>query len=88
MTLGSKLFNQMLENYKNIMPRKRAYFSKPRLYKEDYATKEELENLVWKMPLNKVSEYFGISVDYVKKWCNEWNILKIRKLVENKEKQN
>lgn len=46
LTLGSDLFNRMLTNYKKSMPRKRVSFTKPRIYKEDYTTKEELMKLV------------------------------------------
>ena len=54
------------------MPRKRVSFTKPRNYKEDYTTKEELRKLVWEMPLYKVAEIFKTTVDYIKKWCYEW----------------
>ena len=72
LNLGSDLFNRMLTNYKKSMPRKRVSFTKPRIYKEDYTTKEELRKLVWEMPLYKVAEIFKTTVDYIKKWCYEW----------------
>ncbi len=74
MALGSSLFNQMLTNCKNSISRKRFNYVKPRQIKEDYIIKEELQNLVWKMPLNNVAEKLSTTTGYIKKWCVEWGI--------------
>ena len=74
LALGSNLFNKMLKNYPYSIERKRKIYVKPRKHKEDYITREELDILVWKMPLKNIAEILKITTEYVKKWCDEWEI--------------
>jgi hypothetical protein len=64
----------MLKNYQNSLKRKRINYTKPRKYKEDYTTREELDKLIWDMPMTEIAKDLNVSTDYVKKWCDEWDI--------------
>ena len=64
----------MIKNYPYSIERKRKIYVKPRKHKEDYITREELDKLVWKMPLKNIAEILKITTEYVKKWCDEWEI--------------
>ena len=86
MTIGVELFNEMLKNYQGSLPRKRHLVS----YKEQLEiirnssdlnskrkfkiTKEELEILVWKIPLAKIGDKYGVNPRAVKYWCIKWGI--------------
>ena len=87
--LGADFFNEMLINYKKSLPRKRIPLQSSKEKRERAIklakakikfsfTKEDLENLVWKMPHTKIAklhkELFAVSIkshlvgDYFRKW--------------------
>ena len=88
MALGSKLFNEMLDNYKESLPRKRHKFrtEEERIealkenawrggHKKKFeASKQELEKLINLIPLYKIGEKYGVSDKTVKKYCVRWGI--------------
>ncbi len=75
--LGADLFNEMLDNYEESLPRKRIRFQSTEERrkraierfsgaKKFKFTKEELKDMVWKYPLKRIAEIheerFGISI--------------------------
>ncbi len=71
LSLGAKLFNEMMYNYRRSLPRKRKLFElkeEKAIRLANYAisrkkfkfTKLQLEKLVWEMPLNKIAELHNI----------------------------
>lgn len=85
--LGADIFNEMLNNYKKTLSRKRIRFMGSELSKKNASgarkfklTKKELKNLIWEMPKYKIAELhvkrYGIkvSVDTITYWCKKWNI--------------
>ncbi|MFW9873496.1 MAG: hypothetical protein ACFFG0_10365 [Candidatus Thorarchaeota archaeon] len=86
MSIGVKLFNEMIANYQESLPRKRrlvSYNEKLEIIrnssdlistKKFKITKEELEDLVWKMPLTKIGANYGVNSRTVKYWCIKWGI--------------
>ncbi|MHA2281733.1 MAG: LAGLIDADG family homing endonuclease [Promethearchaeota archaeon] len=88
LALGSDLFNEMLDNYKDSLPRKRNRFKteEERIesikenawhgsHKRKFIIKQqELEKLVDLMPLYKIGEKFNVSGKTVKKYCMKWGI--------------
>ena len=70
----------MMDNYKNSLPRKRRRFWEPGEKRKSptkfTGTKEDLEKLVWKMPLKKISEKYGLSGGSISKICRKWKIKK------------
>ncbi len=88
LALGSCLFNEMLDNYKDSLPRKRNRFKteeeriesiKKNAWNGSHRTKfkissQELEELASLMPLYKIGERFGVSGKTVKKYCTKWGI--------------
>ena len=87
--LGKKLFNEMLDNYKNSLTRKRHTFStgseriakiKENAWKGSHKrklkmTKTELENLVWKLPKSKIAKIYHVSDSTIGKWCRKLGII-------------
>jgi len=75
LSLGGKLFNEMMNNYKNSLERKRKIF---RVSKKatlmGQIKKEELEKLVWKMQIKDICEKYGIYRPILVEICNEWEI--------------
>jgi len=93
MSLGAKLFNEMLENYKKSLQRKRIWLqSKEEKIKRAIElankkkklmfTKEELEELIWKMSMVKIAkkheDIYGIKINNrtIGKYVEKWNIKK------------
>ncbi len=89
--LGAKLFNEMLENYKKSLPRKRiklstkeermerakqACIGKNQSGKLSDLTKEKLEKLVWEMPFIEIGKLFECSGRTVGKRCEKFEIQK------------
>ena len=88
LALGSVLFNEMLDNYKNSLPRKRNRFKteeeriksiKEKAWHGSHKRKfiisrRELENLTNIMPLYKIGEKFDVSGKTVRKYCIKWGI--------------
>jgi hypothetical protein len=90
MCLGAKLFNEMMDNYKNSLPRKRKYFytNEERIRKIRESpksigqkkrfdiSKKELEKLVWDIPTVKIAEKFNVSDKAIAKRCKKYRIEK------------
>lgn len=88
LALGSELFNEMLDNYRDSLPRKRNRFKteeeRIKSIKENawngshkrkfIISKQELEKLANLMPLYKIGEKFDVSGKTVKKYCTKWGI--------------
>ena len=75
LSLGAKLFNEMLDNYLDSLPRKRKYFRVPsRILFEDSISKEILSKLVWKIPIRNISEIFHTYPKIVRETCDKWEI--------------
>ncbi len=88
LALGAVLFNEMLDNYKWSLPRKRFRFKteEERIesirvkawhgsHKRKFIiTQHELKNLVDLLPLYKIGEKFNVSGKTVKKYCMKWGI--------------
>lgn len=88
MALGSKLFNEMLDNYEFSLPRKRCRFKteeeriislKKQAWKGSHKrkfeiSKNKLMKLVQVMPLYKIGNKYGVSNTTVKKYCVKWGI--------------
>lgn len=90
MNLGAEMFNEMMDNYSDSMPRKRLYFctkEEKRRRSEKASmnnnrkkklviTREELERLVWEMPSERVAEKYGVSGKLIGKRCKQLGIEK------------
>lgn len=93
MSLGAEIFNEMMDNFENSLPRKRKVFKTKEekvMILAKYAnkrkkfrfTKEQLEELVWKMPLKDIAinhknlYEVSISTALVSQYCKKWNINK------------
>lgn len=90
MSLGAPLFNEMMGNYKNSLPRKRNYFStkeerarkaaeasRENTGKEKfYISKGALKNLVWQVPATEIAKRFGVSSNAIAKRCERLGIEK------------
>ena len=88
LALGSSLFNEMLDNYKDSLPRKRNRFKTEEERIESIKknawngsrrrkfiiSRHELEELASLMPLYRIGERFGVSGKTVKKYCTKWGI--------------
>jgi len=88
MSLGVNLYNEMLATYQNSLPRKRHNFTTESERKSKSREKawrlsrnksklsmEVLKELVWKLPLYKIGNIFGVSDKVIKKWCIKWGIV-------------
>jgi len=78
MSLGSKLFNEMMSNYENSLERKRNTFE-IRRYKvkesfEKKLTKEKLQNLVLKKSIVKIAAKYKVTHRNVTDLCKKWGI--------------
>lgn len=92
MSLGANLFNEMMDNYVDSLPRKRKHFctNKERVEKIKQTVNEstgrhkrkfdisddDLKRIVWEMPSSKIAEKFGISDVAVAKRCKKLGIEK------------
>ncbi len=80
--LGAELFNQMLDNYKKSMPKKRVRLVTPKELK-GRNTKiiitidiiEEIQKLVSIVPIKELCAYYGISSSRLGQICRENNII-------------
>ncbi|TFG19560.1 MAG: hypothetical protein EU533_06675 [Promethearchaeota archaeon] len=86
--LGAKLFNEMLDNYKDSLKRKRIRFisEEERIQRIKHSTYNNgnlkkftinnpfLANLVWKIPKTKIAEIYGVSDSLIGKYCRKWKI--------------
>lgn len=75
LSLGGKLFNELLDNYNNSLERKRKKFRIPsKKIFEDSITKDKLQNLVWTVPIKEICKKFGVYHRVVVELCEKWNI--------------
>ena len=78
MYLGAITFNQMMNNYKHSLPRKRGRFREPGEPRKNpspfLGTKTELRNLVFKKPMTEIAKDYGVSAATIAKYCKKWNI--------------
>ena len=86
MSLGVELYNEMLANYQNSLPRKRHLptpqermikirnsTNYPKKWKISI-TKEELKNLVWKLPISRTASRYNVEHSTIRYWCIKWKI--------------
>lgn len=90
MNLGSELFNEMMDNYADSLPRKRNHFctnvERVDLIKQNAwkggterkfnISKKELTRLVWEMPSERIAEKYGVSGRLITKRCEQLGIEK------------
>ena len=87
MHLRAKLFNEMMDNYNDSLPRKRRRFSTPEEKaaeaskkfdgrKKFFLTKPELEKLIWEKPAVQIAKELGVSDRLITKKCRQWGIKK------------
>jgi hypothetical protein len=79
LSLGASLFNEMMRNYKNSMPRKRRTFNERDMnvipcLKEAVVNKENLQCLIDKYPISHLIKKFKVSIGSFYKLCEEWDI--------------
>ena len=75
LSLGGKLFNEMLDNYNHSLQRKRKYFRIPsRIHFEDSIKKKILSELVWRYSIKKISEMYHTYPKIVRETCDKWEI--------------
>ena len=49
-------------------------------------SKDEVENLIYKMPFTKIGELYGVSDNAVRKWCKKYNLPFRRSDINNAQK--
>jgi len=90
MCLGAELFNEMMDNYADSLPRKRKHFcTKEERGKKAsessksfngkakiHITRDELKRLVWEMPAEYVAKKYGVSGKAIEKRCKSFGIEK------------
>jgi len=90
MCLGTEIFNDMLVNYTDSLPRKRIHFCtneerielikqnawKGRHDKKFNIEKEDLERIVWDMPSTHIAKKYGVSDSLIAKRCKQLGIKK------------
>lgn len=90
MSLGVNLFNEMLATYPHSLQRKRHLYTREEINRRIRSSKDlpskmkiqgtkeqlkkELEKEVWKLPLSKIAEDKGVSVNTIKYWCIKFDI--------------
>ena len=75
--LGAQLFNTMLNNYNDSMPRKRLYLREDNVYldlKKEAKNIEYFQSLVNEYPKTWIADFFEVSPPLIDKLCNEWEI--------------
>ena len=75
--LGAQLFNTMLNNYIDSMPRKRVYLREDNVYsdlKKKVKNREYFQSLVNEYPKTWIADFFEVSPPLIDKLCNEWEI--------------
>ena len=89
MCLGSDLFNEMMDNYFDSLPRKRKCFCTKEEKSKRAANssridqkgklkigKEELEQLIWMKPTTEIARELGVSDVAIAKRCKKFGIIK------------
>lgn len=77
LSLGGKLFNEMMANYKNSLERKRKTFRIPiKDILRETITKKELEQLIWRLPLKEIAKRYNAYPRIINELCDEWGIKK------------
>ena len=75
LSLGGKLFNEMMLNYKDSLQRKRRFFRISLRSKfESSITKKELLEMIWTVPIKEICKKYGIYRRIVVELCEKWNI--------------
>jgi len=79
LSLGASLFNEMMNNYKNSMLRKRKIFKERDMdvitrLKKAVVNKENLQGLIDKYPISHLIKKFKVSIGSFYKLCKEWDI--------------
>ncbi len=78
MYLGASLFNEMMDNYKESIPRKRKRFWEPgderKKLTKFSGTIEELEKVVWKRSIKEIAVNYNVKPYTILRWCKKWNI--------------
>ena len=77
-SLGNRIFNEMMNVYKLSMQRKRYNFKPHRIniynnFKKNI-TKELLGELVWKLRKKDIAVKYNVQVYHITKLCKEWRI--------------
>ncbi|TFG21631.1 MAG: hypothetical protein EU529_12940 [Promethearchaeota archaeon] len=74
-SLGGKLFNEMMTNYRNSLERKRRFFRVPIKEKlKELISREKLRELVWKLTLKEIAERYNAYPRAISELCIEWGI--------------
>lgn len=73
LSLGAKLFNEILENYEDSLPRKRKTFIVNK-YKTADLTQAKLKKLLFEMPTYIIAHKFGVSQTTITRLCNRFNL--------------
>ncbi|MFW9823968.1 MAG: hypothetical protein ACFFE4_13575 [Candidatus Thorarchaeota archaeon] len=58
----------MTEEERKEKIKRKAWISSERKFK---GTKKEIKELVWKIPITKIGEKYGVSSKTIKKWCEK-----------------
>ena len=78
LALGTRIFNEMMLNYENSMPRKRKYFREDNIIYENLKkrieSKKNLRDLVYKFPKTNLAKMFRVSPPLISKLCIEWGV--------------
>lgn len=61
----------MTEEERKEKIKRKAWISSERKFK---GTKKEIKELVWKIPITKIGEKYGVSSKTIKKWCEKQGI--------------
>ncbi len=75
LSLGGRLFNEMMNNYEYSLPRKRKIFTINK-FKLDEFSKEFLEQLIWEMPPHVIAREYGLSQSSVTLLLKKYDIKK------------
>jgi hypothetical protein len=90
LSLGTSVFNEMMDNYADSLPRKRKHFCTKEERGQRAAeasrnndgkpkmtiTKDELERLVWEIPATHIAKKLGVSDRLITKRCQQLGIEK------------
>ena len=75
LSLGGKLFNEMMDNYNYSLGRKRRTFRVSlRETFEESITKKELQEMIWSVPMKEICQKYGVYRRIVVNLCDKWNI--------------
>lgn len=72
-SLGAKLFNKMMSNYRDSLLRKRKLFIVNK-FKTHELSKDMLENLIWKMPSHIIARKFDLSQSTITRLYQKYGV--------------